>query len=73
MSEGNLEEIAGMPDGDSPYYKEFVQVGSITGQKYHFKFETEQQYLLWLESERDIKNALNRLLKQRASRNIGIK
>jgi hypothetical protein len=54
-----LNEVAGIPN--ERYFKEFVQVGGITGQRYHFKFKTKEQYLAWLAAEAKMVDAYERL------------
>jgi hypothetical protein len=54
-----IEELKNMPQKNEVYFKEFEQVGSITGQVYHFKFKTEEEYNLWLESEKRIESLID--------------
>jgi hypothetical protein len=50
-----IDELRNMPQKSEVYFKEFEQVGSITGQVYHFKFKTEGEYNLWLSSQERLK------------------
>lgn len=56
-----IDELRNMPQRSEAYFKEFEQVGSITNQVYHFKFKTEEEYNLWLESEAKIRHLIKRL------------
>ena len=56
-----IQELRNMPQKNDVYFKEIEQVGSITGQVYHFKFKTEKEYNLWLESEKKIGELIKRL------------
>jgi hypothetical protein len=56
-----IDELRNMPQKSEAYFKEFEQVGSITNQVYHFKFKTEEEYNLWLESEAKISHLIERL------------
>jgi hypothetical protein len=56
-----INELKNMPQKSEAYFKEFEQVGSITNQVYHFKFKTEEEYNLWLESEAKISHLIERL------------
>jgi antibiotic biosynthesis monooxygenase (ABM) superfamily enzyme len=56
-----IDELRNMPQKSEVYFKEFEQVGSITNQVYHFKFKTEEEYNLWLESQKRIESLIDRL------------
>jgi hypothetical protein len=45
-----IDELKNMPSNDT-YFKEIEQVGRITGQIYHLKFKTEDEYKKWLMLE----------------------
>jgi hypothetical protein len=55
-----IDELKNM-QSNTPYFKEIEQVGRITGQIYHLKFKTEDEYKKWLMDEEKIKSLSKRL------------
>jgi hypothetical protein len=55
-----IDELKNMPSPDV-YFKEIEQVGGITGQVYHTKFRTKEDYESFLLLEEEARQAVIKL------------